>query len=133
MTEWICWWYKPFWIGRGESFHKRDLEDGNKLMSRKAMPPEKTSRARPLQPQRLKEYRRPRRTNVPLHANRIVAVVLCPSHRGKQLVRLTHHHGSTQVPRKTLYHGDLWEFSHPRMLVFVILSIQSNLALFPEG
>ena len=44
-----------------------------------------------------------------LHANRIVAVVLCPNHRGKQLVRLTHHHGSTQVPKKTLYHGVLWE------------------------
>ena len=27
MTEWICWWYNPFWIRRGESFHKGDPEE----------------------------------------------------------------------------------------------------------
>ena len=43
------------------------------------------------------------------------AVVLCPSHRGKQLVRFTHHHGSTQVPKKTLFHEDLRELSRTRM------------------
>ena len=43
--------------------------------------------------------------NVPLHANCIVAIVPCPCLRGKRLVLLTHHHGSTtQVPRRTLYH-----------------------------
>ena len=131
MTEWICW-YKPFWIRRGESYQKGYLEEWEKWTSRKTMPPEKTSRARPLQSRRLKEYRRPKSTNVPLHANRIVAVVLCLSHRGKRLVRLTHHHGSTQVPKKTQYHGDLLELSHNRMLALAILSIQSNSALSPE-
>ena len=32
MTEWICWWYKPFWIPRGESFHKGDLEEWEQVV-----------------------------------------------------------------------------------------------------
>ena len=112
---------------------KRCTWSGKKWTSRKAMSPKKTSCARPPQSQRLKECRRPKRTNVPLHANRIVAVVLCQNHSGKQLVHLTHHHGSTQVPKKALYRGDLWELSHPRKLALAILSTQGKLALFPKG
>ena len=60
MTEWICW-YEPFWIQRGESYHKGYLEEWERWTSRKTMPLEKTSCARPQQPERLKEYRRPGR------------------------------------------------------------------------
>ena len=83
-----------------------------KRMSRKAMPPWKTSRARPPYSLFLKVVERPKRTNVLLHVKRIMAVVLCGSHRGKKLVHMMHHHGSTQVPKRTLYHGDLWELTH---------------------
>ena len=76
------------------------------------MSPEKTSRARPPHLQRLKDYRRPKRTNVPVHVNRIVAVILCQNLCGRQLVHLTHPHGSTQVPNKALYRGGLWVLSH---------------------
>ena len=51
--------------------------------------------------------------NVPLHANRIVAIVHCQNHCGKQLVHLTHHLGSTQVPKKVLYHRDFWGAQPP--------------------
>ena len=61
-----------------------------------------------------------------------MAVVLCQNHRVKQLVHLTHHHGSTQVPKESLYRGDLWELSRPRKLALAILSTQDNLAL-PKG
>ena len=43
--------------------------------------------------QKLKEFRRPRRTNVPLHANRIVAVDLCQNHREKQFSWYPKKHG----------------------------------------
>ena len=88
--------------------------------SSKGMSLEKTSRARPPYLHRLKDYRGPKRTNVPPHVNRIVAFVLCQNHRGKQLVHLSHHHGSTQVPKKALYRGDLWELSRPRKLALAI-------------
>ena len=74
----------------------------------------------------------PKRTNVPLHVNRIVAVVLCQNHRGKQLVPLTHHHGYTQVPKKALYRGDLWWLGRARKLALAILSTQRTLALFSK-
>ena len=66
-------------------------------------------------------------TNVPQHVNRIVAVFFCPYHRGKQLVHLTHHHGSTQVPKKVLHRG-ISEGS----VALAILSTQGNLALFSK-
>ena len=106
--------------------------NGKKWTSRKAMYPEKASRARPPQPQRLMEYRKPRRTNVALHANRIVAVILCRNHRVKQLVRLTHHHGSTQVPKEARYHGYLQGLSRPQKLALANLSTQGKSAIFPD-
>ena len=54
---------------------------------------------------------RPKRTNVPLHANRIVAVVLCQNHRGKQLVHLTHHKLKYTGAQESTVRGDLWGLS----------------------
>ena len=57
---------------------------------------------------------------MPPRVNHIVAVVLFQSHSGMQLVQMTHHHGSTQVPKKALYHVDLCGPSHPRKLALAI-------------
>ena len=45
--------------------------------------------------------------------HRLATGPLCLNLCGRQLVRLTHHHGNMQGPMKALYLGDLWVAQPP--------------------
>ena len=105
MTEWMCW-FSPVWIRRGDSIQKAYLEEEEKVDvggkyasgSDSSLPNVTATKSEGVldtQDQKRTSMREARR------------------HRVKRLVLLTHHHGSTRVPKRTMYLGDLREVGRP--------------------